>query len=317
MNHATEEFPAKIRITCPCGKRYAVPRSVCGRKVRCGRCRRRLLVGTQLKQQPALAAAGLVLAPAPARPALNQAPAPTRPVLDLAPAPALELAPVPTRPVLDLAPAPTRRSAPGRRSDTNPYTPPGSGSTRSGRRLTPEGFFRQRDLAAEGHVVAIGFWTSVWSGLSLLGMIVLSAFAGFELTALLFLPVLAIFGFSLFLGIRLMQQVNWARIVFSVFCGLEVVRSLHALLVLTWAGEMLLARGIVILWLFWLGAQLWALCGSRASRIFQPAYQAKRLEDGRTVAFWWSPFFLIPAAMVLFGLIAAVLAGARLLSMFA
>jgi len=301
MTYATEEPPAKLRITCPCGKRYAVPRSVCGRKVRCGRCQRRLLVGTKLKQQRAPAAAALALAPTPARPAL-----------DLAPAPALELAPVPTRPVLDLAPAPTRRSS--ERADRSPYEPP-SAASKPSRRRTHEGLFRQRDLAAEGHVVAIGFWTSVWSGLSLLGLLGLCAFALSPFVLLVCLPSMAFTGFTLFMGTKLLQQTNWARIVFGVFSGLEIAHSLYVLVSLTSAGAPHLVRGFVILWLFWLGAQLWALFGARASRVFQPAYQGKRIRDGRTVAFWWSPFFLIPASLVCLGLLSVVLAGARLLSM--
>ncbi|MEZ6188435.1 MAG: hypothetical protein R3F62_25970 [Planctomycetota bacterium] len=198
-----------------------------------------------------------------------------------------------------------RRSAPPRPAAPapDPYAPP---TTRAAvlppTPCRPAPGFRDRDLAAEGHVLAIGFWTAL-TGLFLAGFGSLSFVAMGVRFPLELMLVLVFGGVLVFLGAQLMRQRRWARIGVGVALALELLQAVVALL---------FAPGLSAgLSLGWVLARAWALFGERGDRVFRPDYQVLRQRDARWVHFYTSVFFLVPLAVVLFyvGLIGAVSQG--------
>ncbi|MCA8920299.1 MAG: hypothetical protein KDD82_00740 [Planctomycetes bacterium] len=274
MPHTIETTPTSeenLTVACFCGRRYAVPRRLSGRQIRCGRCKTALRVGpAQAKRAPAPRGIDRTAKQLGAPEASNDPYAPPREV---------------------------------QRDRPQGQTPP-----------TSKEFMRDRDLTAEGHVMAMGLWTRVWGLLLGLGAL---AFVVFGLpkasgAAAAFLLVGAVFalgwaGFTILLGTHLMGLRNWARIVFAVLSGLQLLN--FGLQLLTEPFPQKLVSLIVAAWVC---AQLWALFGEAGARVFQPDYQARRARDPRSVAFWWSPFFIVPAVLLALFVVGALFVVLRL-----
>lgn len=192
-------------------------------------------------------------------------------------------------------PAPEPRSA--ARGAHDPYAPPVERLQRT--RPAADAAF-ERDLVAEGHVMAIGLWTRVWGlllGLYALALLLVTLTAS-PLALLVFVPVAGLAAFHVGLGTHLMQLRPWSRIGFAVFAGLSGLGALWG--ALTSPTPQALGG---LLGLAWSGAQLWALFGEAGSRVFADGYRERR--DDRRVPYWRSVFFVVPAVCLALGLLAA------------
>ena len=175
----------------------------------------------------------------------------------------------------------TRRS-----SNTSPYAPPRAHVTGS-RKQTPR-FMRDRDLRAEGHVMAIGLWTRVLSAIGVLGLLLLFATSG-GLAGPLVIPTIAALGFGVLLGSHLFDLRPWSRWGFLAVSVLQLLNMAVGLLAGPSAGGLFMA----LLSGGWCAAQLWALFGAGGARVFAAGYRERR--DGRKVPYWRSVFFIVPA----------------------
>ncbi|MEZ6186711.1 MAG: hypothetical protein R3F62_17080 [Planctomycetota bacterium] len=171
-----------------------------------------------------------------------------------------------------------------RSSHNSPYAPPRAQIKQ------PQGgaFMRDRDLAAEGHVMAIGLWTRVFSALGVLGAVLLLATGG-GIAAPILVPVIAIACFGVLLGSHLFDLRPWARWGYLVVTVLQLLNLGLGVLTNPGAGQLIPA----LLGGGWAAAQLWALFGEGGSRVFTEGYRERR--DGRRVPYWTSVFFILPA----------------------
>ncbi|MEZ6188434.1 MAG: hypothetical protein R3F62_25965 [Planctomycetota bacterium] len=236
---------AQLTVHCFCGKRYALDRTLAGRKIRCGRCKSVLRVSGG------------------GRPAGSEE----------------------RRPASDSRPA--RAEAPGH----DPYAPPVAKTADRLATSRPDPGF-ERDLTAEGHVMAIGLWTRVWGVLlGLYSLLLLAAVAAAGLVGLVvFVPAVVMSVAHVWVGSHLMQLRPWSRIGFGVLAGISALGA--SVNVLTGPGHL---KAAGLLGLVWTGAQLWAVFGEAGARVFSAEYLEQRAHDDTRVPFWRSVFFVVPA----------------------
>lgn len=189
-----------------------------------------------------------------------------------------------------MATSTTRRS-----HNSSPYAPPKAQIKEPKR----SAFMRDRNLQAEGHVMAIGLWTRVFSALGVLGGLLLLASTGGRAAPIL-IPLIAVGGFGVLLGSHLFGLRPWARWGFLAVTGLQLLNLGVGMLANPAPGQLftgLLGAG-------WGAAQLWALFGEGGAQVFAAGYRERR--DGRQVAYWRSVFFIIPAIALGLLLVAVV-----------
>lgn len=190
--------------------------------------------------------------------------------------------------------ATTARRPRARRVDSNPYAPPSAKVESRPSRET-----RGRDLAAEGHIQAIAVWGLIQAslvGLAGLVMFGLGAASG-QPVALVGAVVLAIGAFFIWQGLALKRYQNWARWVTGVILGLGMLGGV---------ASVVMTSDVIgnVIGLSWQAANLWALFGLRANRVFSPSSRS----DGRGVAWWASPFFYLPFVLLGLGLLLVLVA---------
>ncbi|RMG13449.1 MAG: hypothetical protein D6731_12080 [Planctomycetota bacterium] len=156
-----------------------------------------------------------------------------------------------------------------------------------------------RDPGHERHVIALGVWYRL---LGLLGVLA-AALCGVLLgppAALLALP----FGVCLAVGVGLSRFHPAARWAAVVLAGLGILRSLVGLA----GGDLFAALGALSV-LGWNAAVVALLVLGKTGELFTPRYRAlvERTPTVR-VSWWTSPFFFVPAGLILLTL---VLAAAR------
>lgn len=113
---------------------------------------------------------------------------------------------------------------------------------------------------------------------------------------LLVLGCLAVCAFAVFyyyIGVGLMDRKSWARIAFAVLFVLGLL--MRGLGLLLGDPSQACSGGFA---LAWGGAQMWALFGDRANRVFSPGYARATHGDRRAVPWAKSPFFWLPLVMI-------------------
>jgi len=260
-----------IRVECSCGKKARVPARYAGRRVRCTRCKSQLRVPGSGSSLDALDREVARTAPRTGSPLRSERRS--------------------SRP----APAHSRAT---KSKSTDPYAPP-KAVVDAPRRIDRNAA-ADRDLAAEGHIQAIGVWHRIYAvimGLACLAMIV---FGGLRA-----LPIAGVVGglaaFFYFLGSSLIAYKGWARVVVGLFTLLGVLGCVAGIVAAPNAGGMFSN----MISLGWNCLTLWALFSTRAARAFSPGYRI----DNQRVTWWTSPFFYVPFALIALSFVTAFAAG--------
>ena len=204
-----------------------------------------------------------------------------------------------------------KRSAEPRvvRSGVTQHTPAPWEPAERSRRATTSGWkpvdrpATLRDPSYERHIVAIGGWNMFAGVLSVLACVV---GALLHPAALIALPIaLAIFA----VGYGLNRYSNVCRWLTVGLAGLSLLSSAFAVL----GGESLLSVGLNVAWNV---AIIAVLCSARASGIFTPKFRnVVARTPGVPVPWWSSPFFWIPAVVLLLALGLLVLGAGAFLAL--
>lgn len=175
---------------------------------------------------------------------------------------------------------------------------------------------RKRDVAHECHIRAIAIWYRI-AGL-LVGLMALATgllmFAGGGARAAGFVMVmsgflLALAAASYAIGHFLFNYSSGARIAALILSALSVGLNLLQIVAAGFKLPMVMSNGLSIAYTC---AVLWAIGGSQGGAICTASYQqlVARTPDVK-VPFWTSPFFWIPAGMLVLGLFLGLFAATR------
>ncbi len=259
-----------IRVECSCGKKARVPARYAGRRVRCTRCQSQLRVpgsGSSLD------------------------------ALDRDVAKTATRSTTPTRGARSSRPTPARSRA---AKSTDPYAPPKAVVADAPRRIDRNAA-ANRDLAAEGHIQAIGVWHRIYAVLLAVACLAMVVLGGVRA-----LPMVAVLGgvaaFLYFLGSSLIAYRGWARVVVGLFTLLGILSCVAGVVAAPNAGTILTN----LISLGWNVLTLWALFSTRAARAFAPGYRI----DSQRVTWWTSPFFWVPFALIALTFVTAFAAAA-------
>jgi len=151
---------------------------------------------------------------------------------------------------------------------------------------------RDRDLVAEARVMAIGVWTRIFGLLAIVGAAWLLALSTYPSRAAVVLgPVIVAGAWGVLLGSHLFDLRPWAR------WGFLATAVLNLLLLGAQVASAPVTANLVgaALGGGWCVAQLWALFGASGSYVFSPGYGRARSEDRRSVDYYGSVFFVVPA----------------------
>lgn len=303
----------KLEMVCGCGARGFVAARFAGARIRCRSCGQHTVVGEapRVEAPPVTEWAPRRTTPRDARPAVALAPAtaaPTPPALDLLPEPE-------PSPSLVPSPEPGPAPAPGRARLTRSR----AGRARATRAAGDGAGFEaaqaaaSRDLDQERHVRAIAFWwrlSAVLGVVVLVGALVAAVVLGLPLELLLPMLVAPAFstGCSYLLGRALWTYHDAARWVTLVLNGLGLVLGVGGVLSVMAQGGMLIA-GAATIQLAWPASIVRCLLDPRSAALCTEEYRLNvERSPGVRVAFWTSPFFIVPA--VLLGLALLLLLGA-------
>lgn len=342
----TETKPKQLRFSCPsCRGRVKVPLAYAGRKGKCHHCR--AVIRIPAAPQREVREGGVFQAPAPRQVASSSDVALAQPgsvsgweSLDARIERALAELPArgtpPSQGGLKLLPPCERYREPATQAGTQRGSRGAGRSTQGSRSCRECGLLHEergavcaacredrrggirrapRDLKSEAHVRALAFWQMLPGALgvvfNLIAAALLVALAPPQLASATVLPLLLIglpicalsFGF----GYCLWRYHDWARWLTVILSALGLLGGLVGLLgglnVYTLLGTALGAA--------WHGSVINVLVNR--PHLFEPAYRDAALASRRPVPFWSSPFFWIPAALFVLGLVAAAVLISKLL----
>lgn len=161
-----------------------------------------------------------------------------------------------------------------------------------------------RDVRQEEHLRAIAVWQRIGGLLGLIGsglMLVMGVASGAGAGAVI-LPLFlgAVAAAALAVGQGLWDYRAWGRWAVTALQGLPLLGGAFALL----SGSGVLGPLVQI---GWAAAIVAALLSERTSAICTDGYRARVERSPQvTIAWWTSPFFFVPAALLVLGLIAAL-----------
>ncbi|MGE0711898.1 MAG: hypothetical protein AB7N76_03035 [Planctomycetota bacterium] len=287
----TTRKSSKIRFACEhCGDRLSVPAAYAGQRGKCHACKRVIQI-----------------------PAASIQPERSRRAHPAVGAP-LQLQPAPERSSHVAGWSDQAQAAKPTRQRQVPCVEcgglfPGDGmlckECKRGKRTKRANLRPARDLAGEAHVRAIAFWQVLGGGLGTVGALLATAllltrgvmgmaFAPMILVAAL--PAVLVFA----IGYGLWRYHTWSRWLNVALSGLALLGTCVGL-VSQFALPTLLGALINVLWH---GSMIWVLVTKE--HIFTPDYREAAHRSHRAVPFWSSPFFWIPAALILICVLAAI-----------